>query len=236
MISVVIPAYNEEKYIASCLEALTKQTTTENIEVILVDNHSTDNTINQASTFLNRLNLTILIQPHKGRSPARRLGFNHAKGDFIFSTDADTIVPPTWIESIIPSFKDPQTAAVTGPVKINDCFILSNSIFNFCQPLAMHLYKLIFGHYWLTGSNFAIRKTTYHKSGGFDKNLQEIEDINLSEKISQLGQIKMVDIPVSTSGRRFAKRGVLNGFVAYFNSFWQYHRGKTYQVILSDVR
>jgi glycosyltransferase involved in cell wall biosynthesis len=236
MISVVIPAYNEEKCISSCLEALTKQTTTENIEVILVDNHSTDNTINQASTFLHRLNLTILSESHKGRSPARRLGFSRAKSEIIFSTDADTIVPATWIESILPSFKDPKTAAVTGPVKINDCFVLSNLLFNFCQPLAMHAYKVFFGHYWLNGSNFAIRQTIYHKSGGFDKQLVEIEDINLSEKVSRFGHIKMIDVPVKTSGRRFTKKGVLNGFSVYANSFWHYLRGKTHAVILNDVR
>lgn len=72
MISVIIPAYNEEQNITRCLNALTVQKTNKKFEVILVDNNSTDGTVELANKFNNKLNLKIVTETKKGRSPARK--------------------------------------------------------------------------------------------------------------------------------------------------------------------
>jgi len=56
MVSVVIPAYNEEKEIEKCLEVFLRQTTSDVFEIILVDNNCTDNTVKKAKAFVERLN------------------------------------------------------------------------------------------------------------------------------------------------------------------------------------
>ena len=67
LISVVIPAYNEGKYISSCLEALVKQKTTRRFEVIVVSNNSSDDTIKISNKFTEKLQLKIILAKHQGR-------------------------------------------------------------------------------------------------------------------------------------------------------------------------
>lgn len=237
MISVVIPAYNEEKNISKCLEALSRQSTSLNFEVILVDNGSTDKTVELAKKFNQKIDLKIISEKKKGRSPARKKGFDIAQGEIVLSTDADAIVPHNWVEEITSCFDNRKIIAVTGTCFINDCDWLTNTLFNFLQPLGMSGYRLIFGHYWLSGFNFAIRSNEYLQSGGFDENLNAIEDIDLSFKIKKIGKIKFLNnLPVLFSGRRFKKNGLMGGLMSYFVLFWFYARGKRSKTFLSDVR
>ena len=89
MISLVIPAFNEEKLIKRCLDTFVNQKTTQNFEVILVNNNSTDKTLDIAKTFQNKLNLKLIL----GRGAARKKEFEEASGEIILSSDSDTIIP-----------------------------------------------------------------------------------------------------------------------------------------------
>jgi glycosyltransferase involved in cell wall biosynthesis len=235
MISVVIPAYNEEKNIYFCLNALARQQTTQPFEVILVDNNSTDNTIKIAKQFQKKLHLHIIKETQKGRGAARKTGFQTAKGHIILSTDADTIVPQDWIEKLTTQFQDPQVVAVTGTSKIKDCPHATNIIYSLTQPIAMEIYKLFFRHYWLHGFSFAIRKDVYKKAGGFNPTVNEQEDVDLSFKVKEFGEIKKIqNTPVLCSGRRF-KEGPLSGTFIYLKSFSNYLLKRETQY-LNDIR
>ena len=74
MVSIVIPAYNEEKLIGKCLSSLVKQDIGEKIEVILVNNSSTDGTVLKARNYLTKLPLKIITEKKKGRGIARERG------------------------------------------------------------------------------------------------------------------------------------------------------------------
>jgi glycosyltransferase involved in cell wall biosynthesis len=154
MISVVIPAHNEEKTIGRCLDAMTRQTTTKPFEVIVVNNASTDDTARIARQYKNKLHLRVIGERQKGRGAARRRGFACAKGSIILSTDADTVVPAGWIHRMAGYFADPTVLAVTGTMRIDDCARLTNMLLNLLQPVAMVCYRVVFGHYWLSGFNF----------------------------------------------------------------------------------
>lgn len=236
MISVVIPAYNEEKTIGTLLESLVKQKTKQIFEVIVVDNNCTDKTDAVASSYKDKLDLKIIFEKQKGRSPARRAGFAAAKGEIVFSTDADAVVPDNWIDGIIAYFDDPHTIAVTGTCRIYDLNRLDNTLFNLLQSRFMQAYRVIWGHYWLTGSNFAIRREVYVTSGGFDDSLNAMEDIHLSPRINDIGTIRFNrKIPVVVSGRRF-EDNLAKGFLEYGWSFLGYMvRGKQ-RAHLSDDR
>jgi len=111
-ISVIIPAYNEEKIIAKCLDRLKQQTVLPD-EVIVVDNNSTDNT----AAVAREEGARVIHEPRQGITPARNAGFNAAKGEILVRTDADTIVPSTWIERIKKHFDDdPELDALCGVV------------------------------------------------------------------------------------------------------------------------
>lgn len=236
MVSVVIPAYNEEDNITKCLQALVGQETEEKFEVILVNNNSTDKTEEIAKTFLAKLNLKILLEKQKGRGIARHMGFMKANSNIILSTDSDAHVPKNWIDTLVANLKKNGVVAVTGTCRISDCSKTTNNSFNFFQPLFMKGYRLVFKHYWLSGFSFAIYKNIYQKSGGFNTKLNAQEDIDLSFKVAKLGKIHFIsNLPVTFSGRRF-KDGLIKGLIPYIVTFFEYFLFKKKNMELSDIR
>ncbi|MDN5893833.1 MAG: glycosyltransferase, partial [Nocardioides sp.] len=94
VLSVVIPAYNVEAYLGECLDSLLAQKFTD-LEVIVVDDGSTDGTHSVASAFARQdLRITVLHQSNSGQGIARNLGVEHARGEFLAFIDADDTVPP----------------------------------------------------------------------------------------------------------------------------------------------
>lgn len=235
-VSVVIPAFNEEKYIGDTLFSLLKseQATDINYEVILVDNNSTDKTQQVAQKFKDGMDLRIIKETTQGRGAARARGFEEAKGDIILSADADTIFYKGWVEKLTNAIKE-DVVAVTTSCKIVDLTPVNNTIFDFIQPILMILYTICFGHFWLSGFSFGILKSVYQKSGGFDTNLQGQEDIDLSFRVAKLGKIKFINKPVIFSGRRF-KKGILHGLYEYFKNFTEVFILKKKDSILEDLR
>lgn len=235
-ISIVIPAYNEEKCIAHCLNSLTKQKIKEKFEVILVDNDSTDKTKEIASKYTNKLNLKIIMEKKKGRGSARYAGFKIAKGEIIVSTDADCVFQPTWLEALVDNLSRTKVVAVTGTYHFNDCSLLVNTAIKYFLPVIMVLYRLIFGSYWLSGFNFAIKKAVYLKAGGFNPHLNTQEDTDLALRIKNYGKIKFLPhLSVLASGRRF-KRGLIRGVIPYIKTFIDYFYKKSKTVYLDDIR
>jgi len=236
MISVVIPAYNEEKNIAKTLESLVNQKIMIPFEVIVVDNNSVDKTINVVKKFSKRLKLKIFMQKRKGRGMARATGFGKARGDIVFSMDADTVVSTYWMETMLSYFKDPTTVAVTGSWKVEDCKGFTKWFLNNCQTVAMIPYLFYRGHYWLTGFNFAIRNSVYQKAGGFNAVLNAHEDIDLTERVRKLGKIRYAkDAEVITSGRRYAN-GLWRGLWSYQEIGIKVFLFKDKKIVLKDQR
>lgn len=218
-VSIVIPAFNEEKYIVNTLFSLLKseQKTEINYEVILVENNSSDKTAQLAENFKNGMDLKIIHEKKQGRGAARARGFKEAKGQIVLSADADTIFYRGWIETLSSALKG-NVIGVTTSCKINDSSPLKNVILNLLQPVSMVCYRLLLGHYWLSGFSSGILKSVYQASGGFDPSLQSMEDIDLSFRVAKLGKIKFINKPVTFSGRRF-KKGFLVGVFDYVRLF-----------------
>ncbi len=217
-VTVVVPAYNEEKNIAQCLETLASQEVDYPYEVILVDNNSTDKTVQVAKKFLKKMPLKIISEKKQGRGAARAAGFKKALGEIICSADSDTFYPEDWIDTLVGELENSDAVAVSGTCRIEDRSPVTNKLFNFLQPNFMHSYKLIYGHYWLSGFNFAVYKKSYEKSGGFDPDVVAMEDIEISLKVSKVGKIKFINKPVVFSGRRFDK-GLIFGLLEYVKGY-----------------
>ena len=103
-ISIIIPIYNVAPYIIECLESVYNQSYP-NIEVILVDDCSTDESMQIVDTFLtsDRIKKTTLIHhsQNKGLSETRNTGINHATGDYIYFIDSDDYINSDCIESFV---------------------------------------------------------------------------------------------------------------------------------------
>lgn len=99
MISFIIPIYNAEDYLAQCIESIFAQRETYSLEIILIDDESTDSSLAIAQAYAGKdSRVVVLTQPHAGQSAARNLGLHYAKGEFIAFVDADDYLAPDWCE------------------------------------------------------------------------------------------------------------------------------------------
>ncbi len=101
MISVVIPALNEESSLPDCLESLKNQDYKGEYEIIVADNGSTDNTAGIAKGFGAEV---VFCRDKKSVFSARQAGANAARGDIIAQADADTVYPRDWLAKIANHF------------------------------------------------------------------------------------------------------------------------------------
>lgn len=235
MVSVVIPAFNEEKFILNCLNSLKSQKTSRKYEVIVVDNNSTDKTSQIVREFTG-LDLKLVKESKKGRGFARKSGFKKAQGEIILSTDADTTVPEDWIEKLVQSFDEDQVVGVTGTFKIQDQGMIKNTIFNLLMLVSTYLYWILHGYFWFYGGSFAVKREIYFQSGEFNVDFHGMQDVELASRVEKLGTIKFnPQIIVIASGRRF-NQGFFAGLGEYGRNFVNFNLYHKNQINLSDKR
>lgn len=110
-LSIIIPVYNEEHHLPACLNAIAKQTVKPS-EVIVVDNNSTDSSVEIAKRYPF---VRVIHEPVQGRGAARNAGFNAATSDIIGRIDADSVVAQNWVERVLYSFAhDEKLVGLTG--------------------------------------------------------------------------------------------------------------------------
>ena len=104
-ISLIVPAYNVEKYIDRCLKSIAEQTYgIENLEVILVDDASTDSTLEHLQLFENKYseNVILIACEKNGKlGCARNIGLNYASGDYIMFVDSDDVIDVTMLDKMV---------------------------------------------------------------------------------------------------------------------------------------
>lgn len=115
-VSLVIPVYNEAAHLRQCLEAVTSQTV-QPFEVIVVDNNSIDDTVRIANEFPF---VKVIHETRQGVLYARATGFNAARGDIIGRIDADTIIPPDWVQTVREIMSESDVAATSGKMIYTD--------------------------------------------------------------------------------------------------------------------
>lgn len=155
-ISLVIPAYNEEAFIAQCLQAALGQAEPF-FEIIVIDNNSTDETAAIARTFQG---VKVVCEKRQGVVFARTKGFDMAKGDIIARIDVDTLLTPEWTRQLTAELHDPTIAAVSGrptyyDVAFPKLFVPVENYFR--RRMAHEMRETLF----LQGANMAIRKSSW---------------------------------------------------------------------------
>ncbi len=213
-VSVVIPAWNEEKYIEDALDLISQQTI-KPLEVIVVDNNSTDAT----AAIAKRKGAHVIKETQQGITPARNAGFNTAKGDIIARTDADTHVPANWIETMIEIFdSNPEIVGVSGPSSFFSEGAHSPMISNeILAKTYVAFAGLIHGHEIMIGPNMGVKKEAWEKI----KNNVEMddsivhEDIDLAYHLSAIGLVTFDKrLTVEISARRI-KHNPKSFFIDY---------------------
>lgn len=212
IISVVIPAYNEEEYLKDTLDALQNQDF-KNFEIIVVDNNSTDKTAQIAK----KSGAKVISEPQKGVAFARQAGFVNAQGEIIVTTDADSLPPPNWLSKIYQTFsQDPNIVAVTGFFEFYDSGFFFKTVFSFLSKLFFIITQLY------SGTNIAVKKTAFQKIGGFDIRYSVGEDIDICRRLKRVGKVvRLWNLTVKTSSRRYRKNGVLLALLNYTIIFFK---------------
>ena len=156
-LSIVIPAFNEQSHLKQCLDSIANQTVMPD-EVIVVDNQSTDKTVDVAKKYPF---VTLLSEKQQGVRYARDTGFHAASCDIIGRIDADSQLSPSWSEQVLAIFSDKKIGAASGPCYYYDMPLKKAGLL-IDRAIRRGLYSLDDAPI-LFGSNMAVRKSAWDK-------------------------------------------------------------------------
>lgn len=219
-ISIVIPAYNEEKYIGRTLRSIDclKKEREWEIEVMVVNGSSTDKTVEVAKSY----GAKVISEPHKSIGFARQHGLMHAKGDIVVYTDADTAVPKDWLTKFVKALRNEKVVFAYGTFRVSDgtfpYYHFINHIQTYLQWVSHHLFNTPMA----AGQNIAMWRDKAISIGGFDERLVVMEDNDLAIRMKKIGKVIFLkDVVVVSSGRR-SKEGwgtllrIITTYIRYF--------------------
>lgn len=196
-ISVVIPAYNEEKYLPLTLESISRLERKPD-EILVIDGKSTDKTAEVARS----LGARVEIVAHRGIGYARQQGLLLAKSDIVAYTDADTTVPANWLTIIETTLTKPDTVGVLGTYMVIDGWFPYRLFINVLMPIFWKL-LFLFGIPMAAGQNIAFKKAAGLKAGGFPENYKIAEDVEMARRLMAVGKVVFNHkLKVKSSGRR----------------------------------
>lgn len=178
LVSIVITTKNEEKHIENCLKSIKAQTYS-NIEIIVVDNNSTDKTKQIARKYTD-----LVFNKGPERSAQRNFGMMEvAQGKYVMYVDADMILSPTLIEDCVYKMENDQGLVALHIPEI----VLGNSFWSKVRRFERRFYDGT-----VIDCVRFIKKDVFIKVGGFDLSMTGPEDWDLDKKIRKLGKVKVL--------------------------------------------
>lgn len=184
-VSVIIPVLNGGSFLDNCLRSIKAQTFEGSVEIVVINDGSTDQTSAVAKSFAG---VRLVEQENRGRAAARNRGVASSSGEVIAFTDADCIPDRAWLEKLIFCLaKDNKRGIVSGSIT---------------RPLAANLWQKLDHQAWahsigpdaprgktLFGStaNMCLLRTVFDKVGGFDERLKGSEDSDLAFRVHKAG-------------------------------------------------
>jgi len=222
-ISVIIPAYNEEQYLANALCALEQQTfPRHDFEVIVVDNASTDRTYDIANLYGADV---VLKELRKGTNRARQTGLEHSQGEIVAFLDADCVPEKWWLERIHRRLhkKHNRCAAIAGSYMFNwdagETFFIGQLLY---QWVVLPPFSSLMGYVFrrggiLYGGNFATFRKHFEAVQGIDTSFTFFgDDASIARRLGKLGPVEFdPTLYVASSTRRFTRDGI-------FKTNWEY--------------
>ncbi len=176
LVSIIIPCYNAEKYIAETIQSVLDQTY-QNWELIIVDDGSKDSSSKIVSNFLNDNRISFYHQINSGVSSARNNGFTKAYGKYITFLDADDVWLKDNLEEKISYLKDNTIDVVYSRYDtINEKSESTSKILNKAIYPTLKDVLLLKGNYSTAPSGLVIKSEVLKKIGGFDTNLSNNAD------------------------------------------------------------
>ncbi len=203
-ISVVIPTFLEEKYVANTLSKLIE--INPEMEIIVVDGESKDNTVKIALKFTDKVYKIC----ERGISKAKNYGAKQSNGSILIFLDADVIPSDDFVEKVYETFEDPKVVGATCnilPAKPKITETVFFNLHNLMIRILTWLPHTKFKH--SRGEFLAVRKSDFSKVGGFNESIACLEDCDIARRLSELGKLAFInDLTVYESMRRIRKSGL----------------------------
>jgi len=227
MISIIVPAFNSEKTITKTIQAIQKQETKEETELIIVDDNSTDKTVQEIKKF----NKIKLIQQEKNSGPAvaRNTGAKNAKGEIIVFTDSDCIPEKNWLDEMIKPFENSEVVGVQGAYKTKQ----KNLTAKFVQIEIEDRYDLMKKKEFIDfiGSySAAYKKKVFLEFNGFNEKFHSAsgEDPELSYRMEKKG-LKLVFNPDAVVFHSHPESFPQYLKIKFFRGYWRILLYKNHQ-------
>jgi glycosyltransferase involved in cell wall biosynthesis len=193
IISIIVPAYNEEKLLGDALRTLHASAAAvgQPYEIIVVDDGSTDRT----SEIARAHDARVVAVAVRHIAAARNAGARQARGRFLMFVDADTLVPATVLTQAVEAL---EAGAVGGG---------AHAVFDAATPpwatrvLAVTLWTMRITK-WAAGCFLFARRDAFERVGGFDERFFASEEIHLSRALKKHGRFVIIPGSVITSGRK----------------------------------
>ena len=242
-LSFVVPAYNEEAYLADCLESILVQARELDapVEIIVVNNASTDGTRAIALGFAG---VILVDEPRKGLTHARQAGFDRTTGELIANVDADSRLPAGWMKYVLAEFDArPAMLALSGPLVYFDLTAGQSVLVRIFYALAYISYALnrfVFRvGSMVQGGNFVVTRRGLERIGGFNLNIPFYgEDTDIARRLNEVGQVRFTfELKMLSSARRLKKEGILTMAGRYtLNYLWTTFRERPFTKEHLDIR
>jgi cellulose synthase/poly-beta-1,6-N-acetylglucosamine synthase-like glycosyltransferase len=190
--AIIVPCYNEEKTLAATLHSLLALTyPADKLQIIVVDDGSTDGTLALVQTFLDDARVRVFHKENGGKHTAMNFGLAHTDAEFVGCLDADSVVAPEALMAIVPVFANEQVAAVTPGIHTKEpANVLQHmqqveyrlSIFNRFMLAAL-------GSAFITPGPFSIfRASVVRELGGWRAG-HSTEDMEMALRMQQAGHL-----------------------------------------------
>ena len=213
LLSIIVPTLNEEEHLKFLLSSLRDQILKKH-EILIIDGGSVDKTKNIAQQF----GAKVISLPKCSEFPSRNIGAKMAKGELLFFTCADVILPNNLLHKVVEKFKGrPELIALTGPGYPLDAPFVGK-----IEYLFYNIVRLIIAHFpksvkrFSTSTNFlVVRKDSFDKTKGFNVNEINADGI-MGKRLSKMGEVAFLpDTFVYISARRMKNMGFL-GFNKHY--------------------
>ena len=191
MVSVIIPVRNRAKDLAGCLRSLSNlRYPKDNLEVIVVDDASSDGSLQVASQFPVK---TIAVKNRKQAAGCRNLAAHKAKGEILAFIDSDCVADPSWLQELLPTFRDPDVGAVGGLV---DSYFEEKGLDRYEKvksSLQVSTWHKRSGererHFYVPSCNLLIRRELFFQLEGFREDLHVGEDVDLCWRLQKHAKV-----------------------------------------------
>ncbi|MGA9391965.1 MAG: glycosyltransferase [Candidatus Sulfotelmatobacter sp.] len=184
-VSIIIPTFNGGSRICQCLDALLTKSPTRNLEVLVVNDGSTDNTPDVVGRYSGA---RLISQLNAGPAAARNHGAREARGVIILFTDDDCVPMSDWVDAMIEPFRDPEVVGAKGVYRTHQKSLVAR----FVQIEYEDRYRLMSGYSsidFVDTYSAAFRRDRFLEIGGYDTlfPLACAEDVELSYRMSARG-------------------------------------------------